>query len=199
MENRYCYKYPRPAVTADTVVFGFDGQEVRILLIERGGRTFQGYWAFPGGFMEMEETAEACARRELEEETGIVLTELRQVGAFSGVNRDPRGRVVTIVFYALVKLHQVWPEAGDDAACTRWFSDEDLPLLAFDHGEILPIAREKLGEDLKKTRCQRQWLKAGFTERELARVRAWAESRRVEGEKDGENPEAESSGKGDKL
>ena len=131
----YTYKYPRPAVTADCVVITKEA-EPKVLLIQRGNEPFKGYWAFPGGFMNMNETTEQCAIRELEEETGLVVSELQQIGAYSKVDRDPRGRTVTVAY--LVRIETPVPVIGqDDAAKADWFSLSALPPLAFDHEEIM--------------------------------------------------------------
>ena len=145
-EKRYSYKYPHPAVTADCVVFGFDGAALRVLLIERGGEPYKGCWAFPGGFMNIDETAEACARRELEEETGLKATGVEQLHTFSAVRRDPRERVVSVVYYALVRLSEV--QGGDDAARARWFGLGGIPPLAFDHDRILRLALARIREKI---------------------------------------------------
>ena len=116
----YTYDYPRPAVTADCVVFANDAKEgLSVLLVERGREPYKGCWAFPGGFLQMDETAEECALRELKEETGFdaVVELLEQLGCFSDVNRDPRGRVITIAYYALLKRGVV--KGGDDARRAR--------------------------------------------------------------------------------
>lgn len=149
-KQQYTYDYPRPAVTTDCVVFGIDGQNLKVLLIERGQEPYKGHWAFPGGFLNMDETAEQCAVRELKEETGLDLHDLKQIGAFSAVDRDPRGRVITIAFYALTRPSAV--QGGDDAAEARWFALNELPPLAFDHDSILREARMKLRENLSKDR-----------------------------------------------
>lgn len=135
----YTYRYPHPAVTADCIVFARDGADVKILLIERKHDPFRGCWAFPGGFMNMDETADAAAVRELREETGLEISEVHQVGAFTEVDRDPRERVVTIAFYAEIERVQA-VRAADDAGRARWFSLRQLPDLAFDHAEILAAA-----------------------------------------------------------
>ena len=145
-KGTYTYDYPRPAVTTDCVVFGFDGHELKVLLIERGIEPYKGSWAFPGGFLELDETAEQCAMRELKEETGLDLNYLKQVGAFSDVNRDPRTRVITIAFYALAK--KAFVHGGDDAAKAQWFALNDIPHLAFDHDFILRKTMEKLRKDI---------------------------------------------------
>lgn len=143
-ENRYCYKYPHPSVTADCVIFGFDGVSIKVLLIQRGIEPFNGKWAFPGGFMQIDETVEECARRELEEETGLKNASVEQFYTFSDVNRDPRERVITVAHYALVRLSEV--KGGDDAASAQWFAESEIPSLAFDHDRILRMARNCLKE-----------------------------------------------------
>ena len=141
-KQKYTYDYPRPAVTADCVVFGCDGQDIKVLLIERGNDPYRGCWAIPGGFLNMDETAEQCALRELKEETGLDLHSAEQIGAYSDVDRDPRGRVITIAFYALTTVSEV--KGSDDAAKAQWFSLNDLPPLAFDHKLIMHDAIQKL-------------------------------------------------------
>ena len=131
----YTYKYPRPAVTADCVVMT---KEVvpQVLLIERGFDPFKGCWAFPGGFLNMDETTEQCAIRELVEETALVVTELHQIGAYSKVDRDPRGRTITVAYLVLVN-YPVEVTGQDDAAKAEWWSIDKLPTLAFDHDDIM--------------------------------------------------------------
>lgn len=144
IKGTYTYKYPHPSVTADCVIFGFDGVSIKILLIQRGIEPFKGKWAFPGGFMKIDETAEECAKRELEEETGLKNAVVEQFYTFSDVNRDPRERVITVAHYALVRLSEV--KGGDDAASARWFSMNEIPSLAFDHDRILRMAVNRLKE-----------------------------------------------------
>ena len=143
-ELNFSYKYPHPAVTADCVIFGFDGVSIKVLLIQRGIDPFKGKWAFPGGFMKIDETVEECAKRELEEETGLKDTSVEQFYTFSDVNRDPRERVITVAHYALVRLSEV--KGGDDAATARWFAQDEIPSLAFDHDRILRMAINCLKE-----------------------------------------------------
>ena len=134
----YTYKYPRPAVTADCVVISKEA-EGKVLLIQRGDDPYKGYWAFPGGFMNMDETTEQCAIRELEEETGLKVAILHQIGAYSKVDRDPRGRTVTVAY--LVVIDKPLPVVGqDDAAQAEWWSLTSLPQLAFDHDKIMEDA-----------------------------------------------------------
>lgn len=145
MENNiYTYKYPHPAVTTDCVIFGFDGSKLKVLLIERGIEPFKGRWAFPGGFIKMNESCDEGARRELEEETGLKNTYIEQFHTFSDPERDPRERVITVAYYALVKLQEV--TAGDDAAKAQWFTIDEIPQLAFDHDRILRKALMRLRE-----------------------------------------------------
>ena len=141
-KGTYTYEYPRPSVTSDCVIFGYDAQGLSVLLIERGLEPFKGCWAFPGGFMQMDEDAETCARRELEEETGLKDVKVEQFATFSDVNRDPRGRTVTVAHFALVKKSEV--KGADDAAQARWFTIESVPALAFDHDRIQRVALKEL-------------------------------------------------------
>lgn len=147
-EKKYCYKHPHPAVTTDCVVFGVDGDKLKILLIERGNEPYKGYWAFPGGFLNMDENATQGALRELAEETGLRLDHIKEFGTFTDVNRDPRERVISIAFYALIDKAVV--KGGDDAAKAQWFAIDELPPLAFDHNKMLKKAQQKLKEDLMK-------------------------------------------------
>lgn len=141
---RYCYEYPRPAVSADIAVFSFDGINFRILLIRRGNEPHKGKWALPGGFLEMDETIENCASRELYEETSINSLSLEQFYTFSSIDRDPRGRVLTVAFWSLIENGLARISAGDDAVQAEWFLFNALPELAFDHAEIVSMAKEKL-------------------------------------------------------
>lgn len=131
-------------MTTDCVIFGFDGVSIKVLLVERGIEPYKGMWALPGGFMKMDETAEECARRELEEETGLKSASVEQFHTFTSVNRDPRERVITVAHYALVRLSEV--KGGDDAASAKWFSHDEIPSLAFDHDHILRLALKVLKE-----------------------------------------------------
>ena len=134
----YSYRYPRPAVTADTLVFSSDRKE--ILLIRRKNDPYKGCWAFPGGFLNMDETLEQCALRELQEETSLALADIHPVGTYSTVDRDPRGRVITTAYYTFVDKTTAHPHAADDAAEIQWFPLHNLPPLAFDHSQILTDA-----------------------------------------------------------
>lgn len=134
----YTYKYPRPAVTTDCVVFTQE-EEPKVLLIQRGNEPYKGCWAFPGGFMNMKETAEECAVRELKEETGLTVKQIQQIGAYSKVDRDPRGRTVSIAYLAIVDAPTA-VTGMDDAAKAAWFPLSSLPDLAFDHKDIMADA-----------------------------------------------------------
>jgi len=150
----FTYKYPHPAVTTDCIIFGYDLREgLSVLLVERGGEPYKGCWAFPGGFLQLDpekgpldENAEAGARRELKEETGLDTAYVEEFGCFSDINRDPRERVITIAHFALVKKSEV--KGGDDAADARWFPIDKVPVLAFDHDRILRVALRKLKEKI---------------------------------------------------
>ena len=164
-EKMYCYKYPHPAVTTDCVIFGFDGTKLNVLLIERGVEPYKGKWAFPGGFLDMDESAEQGALRELQEETGLTGAFIEQLGCFSEPDRDPRERIITIAYYALVKRQDV--KGGDDAARAKWFSLEEVPQLAFDHDRILREAIAKLRERIHFKPIGFELLPEKFTMKEL--------------------------------
>ena len=164
-ENKYCYRYPHPAVTTDCVIFGFDGERLQVLLIERGIEPYKGRWAFPGGFLKMDETAEEGARRELKEETGLEGSYMEQFHTFSAPERDPRERVITIAYYALVKIQEV--KGGDDAASARWFPLDEIPSLAFDHDYILRMATQRLRERIHFQPIGFELLPEKFTIKEL--------------------------------
>lgn len=134
----YTYKYPRPAVTGDCIVITKEAN-AKVLLIQRGDEPYKGCWAFPGGFMNMDETTEQCAIRELEEETGLKVNEVHQIGAYSKVDRDPRGRTITVAYLAIIEK-PVSVVGQDDAAKAEWWPISALPQLAFDHDEIIADA-----------------------------------------------------------
>jgi 8-oxo-dGTP diphosphatase len=140
----YTYQYARPALTVDCVVFGLDDGELKVLLIQRGLEPFKGRWALPGGFVRVEETLEQAARRELEEEAGLKNVFLEQLYTFGAVDRDPRERVVSVAYYALVKLSDHRARAATDAAEAEWFPISKVPKLAFDHYQILQTALDRL-------------------------------------------------------
>lgn len=141
----YTYNYPHPAVTADCLVFAHTDEGMKLLLIQRKNEPCKGKWAFPGGFMDIDETTIDAARRELKEETGLVVGELHRVGIFDVVNRDPRERIITVAYYTI--LDKPAEVSGlDDVAQAKWFSLTELPDLAFDHKEILQEAKRVLGD-----------------------------------------------------
>lgn len=143
----FTYKYPRPALTADAIVFAKEEGRFKVLLIERKHDPCKGCWAFPGGFMNMDETTEQAAHRELLEETGIKVSAMNQVGAYSKVDRDPRGRVITVAYTTMIE-HTLQAQGGDDAAKAEWFDVKNLPQLAFDHNDILHDAARIMNVEL---------------------------------------------------
>ncbi len=143
--GKFTYEYPRPAVTVDIVIVTRDPKP-RVLLIRRGQEPFKGSWAIPGGFVEMDEPLDTAAKRELFEETGVRAGDLVQLHTFGDPKRDPRGRNISVAYLALVDADDLQPRAGDDAAEVDWFSLHRPPQLAFDHREILAVARKHLKE-----------------------------------------------------
>src|SRR5256885_5574951 len=140
----FSYQYPRAALTVDCVVFGFDEGELKVLLIERALEPFKGKWALPGGFVRVDETLDEAARRELEEEAGLRNVFLEQLYTFGAVDRDPRERVVSVAYYALVEPTKFKLKAATDASDAQWFPVNKLPKLAFDHADIVKAATLRL-------------------------------------------------------
>ena len=135
MNMTYTYKYPRPAVTGDCIVITKE-VNAKVLLIQRADEPYKGCWAFPGGFLNMDETIEQCAIRELEEETGLKVYDVHQIGAYSKVDRDPRGRTITVAYLAIID-NPISVLGQDDAAKAEWWPLSALPQLAFDHNDII--------------------------------------------------------------
>ena len=160
-KGEYTYPFPRPSVTTDCVIFGYDGKDLKLLLVERGIPPFKGMWALPGGYLQMDEDAIDGAKRELFEETGLRDTYIEQFRTFSAVDRDPRGRVITIAHLALVRISEV--KGGDDAAKARWFPLKDVPQLAFDHDMILREAMKALRQKIHFEPVGFELLPAVFT------------------------------------
>jgi len=138
-ESKFCYDYPRASLTTDSVIFKLKSETLELLLIERKHDPYKNCWALPGGFLEMNENGLECAKRELLEETGLVVGEMEQTGAYTDVNRDPRGRTISIAYTSLI-TSEVNLNAGDDAKNVEWFSLFELPPLAFDHIKVITDA-----------------------------------------------------------
>ena len=164
-KGSYTYQYPHPSVTTDCVIFGFDGTKLRVLLVERGVEPYKGKWAFPGGFLRMDESAEKGALRELKEETGLEGAYIKQFHTFSDPKRDPRERVLTVAYYALVRMQEV--KGGDDAAKAAWFALDEVPALAFDHDLILRVAMKELRRQIHFEPIGFELLPEKFTIKEL--------------------------------
>ncbi len=166
----HTYPYPRPALTADAVVFTIQDQKLHVLLIQRGGEPFAGLWALPGGFVEEGESAADGVRRELEEEAGVRDVWFEQLRTFDAPGRDPRGWTVSVAHVALIDMARVQPIAADDAADARWWPTARLPALAFDHDAIIACALERLGNKLRWSTIGSQLLPPLFTMEALRRV-----------------------------
>ena len=164
------YKYPRPALTVDCVVFGLDEAELKVLLIRRGLEPFAGSWAFPGGFVQVDETLEQAALRELKEETGVSKVFLEQLYTFGDLGRDPRDRVVSVAYYVLVKLSDYSVRASTDAREAAWFPVSDVPKLAFDHEKILDVALTRLKGKVRYQPIGFELLPKKFTLTELQKL-----------------------------
>lgn len=163
----FTYKYPRAALTVDCVVFGFDEGDLKILLIQRDLEPFAGTWALPGGFVREEETLDEAALRELREETGVGPVYLQQLYTFGDVKRDPRERVVTVAYFALVKLSDHNVKAATDARNAAWFDVRDQPRLAFDHESMIETALSRLQTKVRDEPLGFELLPPKFTLGEL--------------------------------
>lgn len=144
-KGRYIYDWPRPMVTVDAVIFTFQNNRAKLLLVKRGDEPFKGKWAIPGGFIEIDEELEDAAVRELREETALANVPLEQMRTFGRCGRDPRGRQITVVFMGIAAKGQNKVKGGDDAAKAKWFDIENLPKdMAFDHNEVAEFAVKRL-------------------------------------------------------
>jgi len=171
--SSYVYDYPRPAVTVDIILFTFHAGDLKVLLIQRKGEPFKGKWALPGGFVDMDEELSAAALRELAEETNVTDVYLEQLFTFGQPHRDPRGRVITVAYFALLSADQtaqLQVQSSSDAANARWWSIYALPDLAFDHAGILQYALQRLRWKLEWTALGFLLLPAEFTLSELQKV-----------------------------
>ena len=166
----FSYEYPHPAVTTDIVIFSIRDEQLKLLLIKRGGTPYKGKWALPGGFVSLDESLEEGARRELEEETGLSGVFLEQLYTFGQTDRDPRERVITVAYYALIPSDQVSLCAATDAEAVGWFAMDELPKLAFDHHEIVEMAHERLAAKLDYSTLAFQFMPTEFTLSELQMV-----------------------------
>lgn len=166
----YQYEHPHPAVTTDIAIFTIREARLQVLLIQRGGPPFQGQWALPGGFVGIAEDLDACARRELKEETGLAGVYLEQLYTFGEPERDPRERVITVAYYALAPTDRDTLRAATDAAAVAWFDMDKLPRLAFDHDRIIAMAHQRLAAKLEYSTIALQFMPDEFTLTELQTV-----------------------------
>jgi 8-oxo-dGTP diphosphatase len=165
------YKYPRPSLTVDCIVFGLDAElELKIMLIKRDIPPFEGEWAIPGGFVRMDETLEQAALRELQEETGIQNVFLEQLYTFGDLGRDPRDRVVSVAYYALINLVEQKVQASTDAREAYWFPLSKIPKLAFDHDQILQTAIARLRSKIRYEPIGFELLPRNFTLSQLQKL-----------------------------
>jgi len=164
----YTYEYPHPAVATDIVIFTLRDQQLKLLLIKRRGKPFKGQWALPGGFVRLEESLETAAKRELEEETGVRDVYLEQLYTYGNLNRDPRERVITIAYFALIASDKI--EVRADAEAVDWFTMDEIPDLAFDHQKIVKAAHQRLSAKLDYSTIAFQFMSEKFTLSELQNV-----------------------------
>ncbi len=170
MPSSPAYRYPHPAVSTDVVVFTIRDQRLQLLLVRRANPPYAGIWALPGGFLDIAEDLEACALRELAEETGLRGVYLEQLYTFGEPGRDPRERVISVAYYALVPSDRLHPRAASDAAAVAWFGFDALPELAFDHARIIAVAHQRLVAKLDYSTIAFQFMPETFTLSQLQRV-----------------------------
>ena len=164
----YSYEYPRPALTVDVVIFTLREGQLHVLLVQRAEKPFSGMWALPGGFVKMEEALDEAAYRELEEETGLQQAYLEQLYTYGDPKRDPRGRVVTVAYFALIPADApILTEGSSEVSKAGWFPIERLPRLAFDHAEIISYALRRLRYKLEYTAAGFELLPDEFTLSEI--------------------------------
>ncbi len=166
----YCYPHPHPAVTTDVVIFTLCDQRLKVLLVKRKGTPFKGKWALPGGFVQIDEDLEQSAKRELAEETGVKGVYLEQLYTFGAPKRDPRERVITVAYFALIPSQKQTLQAATDAEAVDWFAMDQLPRLAFDHQEIIDKAHQRLVAKLDYSTIAFQFMPKEFTLSELQAV-----------------------------
>ncbi len=166
----HCYSYPHPAVTTDIAVFSIFEEQLNILLIQRANEPFKKHWALPGGFVEMDEDLKEGAARELYEETNLSSIYLEQLYTFGSPQRDPRERVITVAYYALVASSEVSHAATGSDVATRWFPVPSLPALAFDHKVIIDTALDRLSSKVRYSTIALQLLPQQFTMHELQNI-----------------------------
>lgn len=166
----YTYETPHPAVTVDIVIFTIRDKQLKRLLIRRAYKPYKGKWALPGGFINIHEDLDAAARRELKEETGVSCVYLEQLYTFGAPKRDPRERVITVTYYALIPSDKIQLQAATDAEAVGWFGLDELPKLAFDHLDILKMAHERLLAKLDYSTLAFQFLPETFTLFELQNI-----------------------------
>ena len=164
------HRYEKPSVTADIIIFTVKSEDLHVLLVKRNLAPFKGMWAIPGGFVRVHESVAAAAARELEEETSLKNVYLEQLYTFGDVKRDPRGRVITVAYLALVDWAKLKPHAQTDAEDVGWFSIHDLPELGFDHEKILMYAKERIRNKIEYTNISFQLLPEKFTLTELQKT-----------------------------
>ncbi|KYK26404.1 NUDIX hydrolase [Euryarchaeota archaeon SM23-78] len=163
-------KYEKPSVTVDIIIFTVKGHDLKALLVKRKAWPFKDFWAIPGGFTGMEEALEDAAKRELKEETGVKDVYLEQLYTFGEPKRDPRTRVITVAYYALIASENLKLQATTDVTDVKWFSVDQLPKLAFDHNQILDYALKRLRNKIEYTNIAFQLLPERFTLSELQKI-----------------------------
>ncbi|EMY76899.1 NUDIX domain protein [Leptospira weilii serovar Ranarum str. ICFT] len=168
--DTHSYEFARPSITVDCVVFGIDEDKLKILIIQRALDPFRGHWALPGGFVRIEETIDEAASRELKEETGLKNIFLEQLYTFGQVDRDPRERVISVAYYALVNLQNHSVQAATDAENAGWHNVQELPKLAFDHEKIVDVALTRLKGKVRYQPIGFELLPRKFTLTQLQRL-----------------------------
>jgi 8-oxo-dGTP diphosphatase len=170
MKEENIHKFPKPSVTVDIVIFTIDDDELKVLLVKRNLEPFKGKWALPGGFVRINESLEDATKRELKEETGVKDVYLEQLYSFGEPKRDPRGRVITIAYMALINSENIKLKASTDVSDAKWFSLFNMPQLAFDHKKILDYSIQRLKWKFEYTSVAFSLLPKKFTLGQIQKI-----------------------------
>ena len=170
MKEENIHSFPKPSVTVDIIIFTIKENELKVLLVKRKINPFKDKWAIPGGFVGIKESLEDAAKRELEEETGVKDVYLEQLYTFGEPERDPRGRVITVAYMALINSEEIRLKASTDVSEAKWFPIKKIPQLAFDHKKIFDYSLKRLKWKFEYTTVAFSLLPKKFTISQIQKI-----------------------------